>query len=74
MTHETISFDILNENRKIALKCIGIDDMGYIMRPLIGENISNSLFGKIVFDPDGVKYKIKSVAVRENILWLEVNE
>lgn len=74
MTHETITFNIKNENRKMVLKCIGIEDMGFIMRPPIGESIVNSLFGKTVIDPNGVEYKIRSIAVRQNILWLAMND
>jgi hypothetical protein len=74
VTHETITFNIKNENRKMVLKCIGIEDMGFIMRPPIGESIVNSLFGKTVIDPNGVEYKIRSIAVRQNILWLAMND
>jgi hypothetical protein len=74
MTHEPITFRIKNENQKFILKWIGIDDMGYIMRPPIGENVDNSLFGKTVIAPDGVEYKVKSIAMRQNILWLAINE
>lgn len=61
-----------NENRKTILKCIGIDDMGFIMRPPIGEYVDNSLFGKILVDPQGIQYKVKSIGLRQNILWLEM--
>ena len=74
MINESCSYDLKNENQKKELKCIGIDDMGFIMRPPIGEFVDSSLFGKILIDPEGVEYRVKSVAVRDNLLWLEFGE
>jgi hypothetical protein len=72
MTNESLSYHIKNENWETVLKCIGVDDMGFIMRPPIGDSVDNSLFGKILIDPQGVEYKVKSIAMRQNILWLEI--
>ncbi len=74
MNNESLSYEVKNENRKTILKCIGLDDMGFIMRPPIGESIDNSLFGKILIDPQGVLYKVKSINMRQNILWLEIKD
>jgi hypothetical protein len=74
MTNESLSYHIKNENRETVLKCIGVDDMGFIMRPPIGDSVDNSLFGKILIDPQGVEYKVKSIAMRQNILWLEIKD
>ena len=70
MTHGVVIFDIKDESQKVSLQCIGVDDLGYIMRPPIGEAINNSVFGKTLIDPEGIEYKVKSIAFRENILWL----
>jgi hypothetical protein len=70
MIHGAVTFYIKNESQKIILQCIGVDDMGFIMRPPIGESINNSVFGKILIDLNGNEYKVKSIAFHENVLWL----
>jgi hypothetical protein len=67
---EPITFLWGNGNQKIVLLCIGIDDNGYIMQPPIGEYIENSILGKVLVGPDGIDYKINSIAVHQNLLWL----
>lgn len=73
MTHETITFNIKNENQKMVLKCIG-KMIWVLLCVLQSESLDNSFFGKIVIDPNGVEYKIRSIAVRQNILWLAMND
>lgn len=73
MTHETITFNIKNENQKMVLKCIG-KMIWVLLCVLQSESLDNSFFGKTVIDPNGVEYKIRSIAVRQNILWLAMND
>jgi hypothetical protein len=73
VTHETITFNIKNENQKMVLKCIG-KMIWVLLCVLQSESLDNSFFGKIVIDPNGVEYKIRSIAVRQNILWLAMND
>lgn len=74
MTSEAMSYEVKNECRKTTLKCIGVDDMGFIMRPPIGENVDNTLFGKVLIDSGGDAYRVKSINMRQNILWLEIKD
>jgi hypothetical protein len=67
-----VTFSIKNEDQKVVLQCISIDDMGFIMRPPIGEFVNQSFFRKTLVDSEGVEYKIKSIDFRQNIIWLEI--
>ena len=65
-----ITYQSMKNNKQIVLKCTGIDDTGFIMQPPDGSCLNDAIFGKLLTDSAGIGYKIKSIDLHQNIVWL----